>query len=115
MLERNQIGFPNMYAYFHIEEYVRADREMKRSTLLGKSSEEIAQKVVRYRDFTTLQKEYFIELEQEFPGLVLFLESNNIKSSVETILSSTKELHYDDREIFTFIIDWCERQRKENN
>lgn len=81
----------------------------------SESWEDFGEMVNFYSDMLERNQIGFPNIKQEFPGLVLFLESNNIKSSVETILSSTKELHYDDREIFTFIIDWCERQRKENN
>lgn len=41
MLDKKNIDFPNIYVYFHLEEGVRAEREIERSVLLGRSQEVI--------------------------------------------------------------------------
>lgn len=111
MLKQDKVGFPDMYVYFHTEEWIRADRERARSACFGRSLESIEQKIARYRDFSTLQKMYFSELKKEFPDLVVFLNSNDLDNSIKSILSASKKQPYDGREILNFIIDWC-RSRK---
>ncbi|PAJ72468.1 hypothetical protein CJF42_20965 [Pseudoalteromonas sp. NBT06-2] len=107
MMLQDKVGFPNAYIYFHAEERVRAKRERERSVILGRSQKSIEQKISRYCDFTTLQKQYFSDLKKEFPDLVIFLESNEIESTIQSILSFSKRQQNDHWKIFNFIVEWC--------
>jgi len=111
MIEKTEISFPNKYIYFHTKERVRALRETGRSKLRGKNAEEIIEKIDRYRDFSISQREYFSALKDEFPKLVIFMESSDKKVSIQKILSYSTVHKYNDREIFEFIIEWCKKKQ----
>lgn len=112
MLDRKNIDFPNKYVYFHIAEGVRAEREIERSLLLGRSEEAIERKISRYSDFASLQGEYFADLQKEFPALVVFLELSNVDCSSRDILSFSESAQYPSKEIFQFMVDWVAKREK---
>jgi deoxyadenosine/deoxycytidine kinase len=107
MLDKNLVGFPHKYLFFHTEERVRAQRETSRSKRQGRSPQATLKKINRYRDFAISQYTYFSDLKQRFPELVVFLEATDKAESIKTILNCSMAHPYQDREIFKFIIDWC--------
>ncbi|ESP91483.1 MULTISPECIES: hypothetical protein [Pseudoalteromonas] len=107
MIDEKQVSFPNKYVYFHVPEALRANRERGRSSLLGRSSEEIEKKIMRFQRFSALHKDYFSDLKAEFPELVCFHESNDISRSIESVLSCVDTHQYKDSDIFDFMIERC--------
>ena len=114
MLKDKRISFPDKYVFFYIDEKTRAARERKRSEKRGKSADHIRQRIERYRKLAVQQYDYFLKLSDAFPDLVVFIESSDISTSVDNVLSLSLPHNYKDSDIFQFILDWRNETLKQN-
>jgi hypothetical protein len=112
-LDQGLLSFPDKYVFFHAQEKTREQRETLRSERLGRSGDSILKKIRRYRGFAVSQRDYFSCLNEEFPDLVCFLESESKTKSARSILSCSTGHQYQDKELFDFVVTWCRKKRRE--
>lgn len=102
-----EIEFPDVYVLLHLDDDERVKREISRSKILGKTNQQIRNKVNRYKDLAEAQRKYFNELERIAPGLVIRIETSSISSSVEKVLSISKGIKLNTADVFESMVNWC--------
>ncbi|MDM5278290.1 hypothetical protein ACN9MH_11625 [Paenibacillus silvae] len=107
LLNQRKLGFPDKYFILHTQETNLRQRKASDETRLRRGFEQNLR-------FIEPQKRYFQALDNFCPGLVCFIESDEIETNVRKIkseLPNCKSTHRHSIELFDFMVHWLRENK----
>ena len=102
----NSIQIPSFFVYLSVTDEIRYEREKEREARRGHNHQQFLNKYKRYENMYYPQRALFESINNEYPGLVLFLNNVNSEESVKEIIQKGPQDIPSTSEFITWLNNW---------